>query len=52
VKKTSDSVLRVSFVFRWVVGRGNCYIDGQNDGYPVEDEKVGEMVLRKVVIKE
>jgi hypothetical protein len=27
---------RVSFVFRWVVGRGKYYIDGPNDGYPVE----------------
>jgi hypothetical protein len=31
-----DSVFRVSFVFRWVVGRGKYYIDGPNDGYPVE----------------
>jgi hypothetical protein len=35
LKKNSDSVFRVSFVFRWVVGRGKYYIDGSNDGYPV-----------------
>jgi hypothetical protein len=36
LKKNADSVFRVSFVFRWVVGRGKYYIDGPNDGYPVE----------------
>jgi hypothetical protein len=38
--KIADSVFRVSFVFQWVVGRGKYYIDGPNDGYPVEDEKL------------
>jgi hypothetical protein len=36
LKKISDSVFCVSFVFRWVVGRCKYYIDGPNDGYPVE----------------
>jgi hypothetical protein len=40
LKKIADSVFRVSFVFRWVVGRAKYYIDGPNDGYPVEDEKL------------
>jgi hypothetical protein len=44
--KTSDSVLWVSLVFRWVVGRGNYYIDGPKDGYPVENKKLGQMVVR------
>jgi hypothetical protein len=52
VKKTADSVLRASFVFRWVVGRCNYYIDGPDDSFPVEDGKLGEMVVRTVVIKE
>jgi hypothetical protein len=43
--KKKDSVFPVSFVFRWVVGRGKYYIDGLNDGYPVEDEKLGEIVV-------
>jgi hypothetical protein len=36
LKEISDSVFRVSFMFRWVVGRVKYYIDGPNDGYPVE----------------
>jgi hypothetical protein len=40
LKKNVDSVLCVSFVFRWVFGRGKFYIDGPNDGYPVENEKL------------
>jgi hypothetical protein len=40
LKKNADSVFRVSFMFRWVVGRGKYYIDGPNDGYPVENEKL------------
>jgi hypothetical protein len=36
LKKKLDSVFRVSFVFRWAVSRGKYYIDGPNDGYPVE----------------
>jgi hypothetical protein len=36
LKKNVDSVFRVSFVFRWLVGRGKYYIDGPNDGYPVK----------------
>jgi outer membrane protein assembly factor BamB len=40
VKKV-DSVYRVSFVFWWVIRRGKCYIDGPNDGYPVEYETLG-----------
>jgi hypothetical protein len=48
----ADSVLHVSFLFWWVVGRRNCYIDGPNDGYPVEYEKLGEMVVRTGAIKE
>jgi hypothetical protein len=30
-----------------MIGRGKYYIDGPNDGYAVEDEKLGEMVVRK-----
>jgi hypothetical protein len=48
----TDSVLLVPFAFRWVVGRGNCYIDGPNDGYPVGDDKMGERVVITGVIKE
>jgi hypothetical protein len=36
LKKYLDSVFCVSFVLRWVVGRGKNYIDGPNYGYPVE----------------
>jgi hypothetical protein len=46
VRKTADSVFCVSFVFRWVVSRGKYYIDGPNDGYPVEDEKLVEFFVR------
>jgi hypothetical protein len=35
-EKKSDSVFRVSFLFRWVVGRGKYYIYGPNYGYTVE----------------
>jgi hypothetical protein len=35
--KKSDIVFRVSFVFRWVVGRGKYYIHGPKDGYPVDN---------------
>jgi hypothetical protein len=45
MKINADSVLPVSFVFRWVVGRGKYYIDGPNHGYPVEYEKLGEIVV-------
>jgi hypothetical protein len=45
LKKKSDSVFCVSFVFRWVVGRGKYYSDGPNDGYPVEKQKQGESFL-------
>jgi hypothetical protein len=38
--KNTYSVFHVSFVFRWVVGRGKYYIDGPNDRYPVENEKL------------
>jgi hypothetical protein len=36
----------MSLVFRWVVGIGDYYIDGHKDGYPVEQEKIGQMVVR------
>jgi hypothetical protein len=39
-REPKNPVLRVSFVFRWVVGRGKYYIDRPNDGYTVEDEKL------------
>jgi hypothetical protein len=41
--KKADSVLSESFVFRWVVGRGNYYIYGPKDGYPVGYEKLGQI---------
>jgi hypothetical protein len=37
--KNADIVFRVSFMFRWVVSRGKYYVDGPNDGHPVEHEK-------------
>jgi hypothetical protein len=36
----------MSFVFRWVVGRGDYYVDGPTDSYPVEQEKVEQLVVR------
>jgi hypothetical protein len=36
--KRAESVLRMSFVSWWAVGRGDYYIDGSKDGYPVEHE--------------
>jgi hypothetical protein len=41
----------VSFVFQWVVGRGKYYIDGPNDGYPVEDEKLGIFLCQNEGLK-
>jgi hypothetical protein len=36
----------MSFIFRWVVGRGDYYADGPKDGYPAEQEKPEQMVVR------
>jgi hypothetical protein len=33
-------------MFQWEIGRGKYYIDGPNDGYPVEDEKLGDVFVR------
>jgi hypothetical protein len=40
LKRNADSVFCVAFVFRWAVRRGKYNIDGLNDGYPVENEKL------------
>jgi hypothetical protein len=40
LKRNAYSVFCVPFLFRWVVGRGKYYMDGPNDGYPVEDEEL------------
>jgi hypothetical protein len=48
---TKDSVFRVSFVFRWVVGRGKYYIDGPNDGYPVDNKRQRE-IFQLVILKQ
>jgi hypothetical protein len=44
--KKADSVFCLSFLFRWVISRSTYYIDGPNDGYPVEVKKLGEIVFR------
>jgi hypothetical protein len=43
--KKAESILRMSFVFRLVVDRGDYYIDGPKDGYPVEQEKLEQLVV-------
>jgi hypothetical protein len=45
-QKKAESVLRMPFVFRWVVCRGDYYIDGPKDGYPLEQEKEEQLVSR------
>jgi hypothetical protein len=44
--KKSEIILRMSFVFWWLVGRSSYYIDGPKYGYPVGKEKLGQMVVR------
>jgi hypothetical protein len=48
LERNADSVLCVSFVFRWVVGRGKYYIDRPDDEYPVEDE-IWSLVLSQII---
>jgi hypothetical protein len=45
VAKRAEILLQIPFVFRWIVGVGDYSIQGPKDGYPVEQETLGEVVV-------